>query len=295
MTTHALHSTPARAEVAREQLRSVGLAVRRTGLLLGLLLLLVTGLLLYAYLRSLREPGYNVSIPFLPRMGYPLILLAFFLPMVVWKGEDPANRAYLWALPVERGWHQLAKNASAWAWLMIAVAALLLWGLIMALVTGGDVAVDTYSRFIGEDMRNAQDGDWVQIVEPVPAWQWAVPFTAATITYLIGSTVVLASNHPWRWYVGTLFGFMVLTAVLEITDWNAGERVVEAFFEGRYGLETVLSGETNVTTTYLSGAGEVRTSNGARPTLDAWLIATALWMGVASAATVVAAKVHREP
>jgi hypothetical protein len=295
MTTHALHSTPARAEVAREQLRSVGLAVRRTALLAGMLLLGVTALLLYGYIRAEQDPRSNFSFPFVPEVGFPLAMLALFLPMVVWKGEDPANRSYLWALPVERGWHQLAKNGSGWVWLMVAMAALLLWGLFMATVTGGDIAVKDYSQFIGEDMRSAQRGDWRRIVEQVPGWQWAVPFTAATIMYLIGSAVVLASNHPWRWYVGVVFGFMVLSAVLEITDWTAGERVMEAFFDGRYGLQTVLSGEANTTGTYLSRAGEARTWNADRPALDAWLIATALWMGVAGAGVWIAARFHREP
>lgn len=49
-----------------------------------------------------------------PMAAIPVALIGLLLPFSVWRAEDPARRSYLWAMPVPRGPHTLAKAFSGW-------------------------------------------------------------------------------------------------------------------------------------------------------------------------------------
>jgi hypothetical protein len=216
----------------------------------------------------------NVSFDLTPEMLFPAIFLSILVPLSIWKSEEPSRRSYHWSMPVDRSVHTLAKSTSGWAWLMIAMLTFVLWGLLIALVTGGDLG-----------LRRGQ---------PIAAWVWIHPFVAATIAYLLATIVVLTSDHPWRWFAGIVLGFVLLNAVLQASQLDEIAAALGSVWEGNLGLKTALSGSTEVPreVTLQNGQTLVRTVSQANQ--QAWLKASALWLGLATAGVLAAAYRHQE-
>ena len=290
------HPTPHWQIALREQFHAVGLAVRREALVLGGLVVAFTGLAIWSYLRALGNPNHNVSFDFVPFVALPLIFLGFLVPLSVWKGDEPFRRSYLWSMPTDRSRHTLLKSVNGWVWFMALIAAYLLWMLGLAAVTGSDIGVESSTVFVGnwdapgepspEDFRRLR---WV-----IPAWQWAVPFTAATIAYLLGSVVAIASDHPWRWFGGILIGMLLLTGVADAAELPWLERATHGIFEGPYGLGTTFSGTREVAESYTNAAGQTVQRGMMRPVFGLWFGSTLLWLALGTAGVLAAAFRHQE-
>lgn len=270
MSTQALHPTPRWQAIAREQFRAVGIAIRPEATLLSVLIATLSVLALMAIFRT----HQNASLDFRPEMLFPAIFLSFLVPLSIWKSEEPSRRSYHWSMPVDRSVHTLAKSTSGWAWLMIAMLAFLLWGLLMALITGGDLG-----------MRRGQ---------PIAAWAWIHPFVAATIAYLVGSTVVLASDHPWRWFAGIVLGFVLLNGILQGAQLHEIAAALRNVWEGNLGLKTALTGTIEVPREMTLPNGRTISRSVSQASLPAWLNASALWLGLATAGVLAATYRHQE-
>ena len=296
MSTDTLHPLPRRADVAREQFLVTGMALRAGARWIVGLMLLFSALILYTWYETTQQSNGSMNLETSPDAFGPAAILAILIPLAVWRSEEPARRTYLWSMPVERDWHQLAKNASGWAWLMFAVAAYLLWVVALALITGSEIGVGRETVFLGESFRNAQPGDWLRIRVEMAGWQWAVPFVAATATYLLGSAAALGSNHPWRWIAGGVVGFLVLGAVTEgIAELQSVNDFWESIVTGRYGLGTLFTGQVGAPEVFTSRTGRTISAMVRRPDLLAWLVSALIWLGLGVAATLAAGTRHREP
>lgn len=257
----APHPVPGAGAVLREQARAVGLALRREIAAALALMAAVAAITGFFVLRGSRGGEFALAdVALVPA------LLAFFAPAAVWRGEPPSRRAYFWTLPVERPRHTLVKTLAGWGWLMALVAAFLLWAAASAAMTGGDFRVG---------------GEWAQVLThrhlpparritplALQAWMWLVPFLGATVTYLLGSALVLASEHPWRWLSGGLLAAFLVYRLPAQAPRNA----MDAVLMGRAGLATLLTGI---------------------PSSGAWLTAVAVWG--AGALVLVAAAARRHP
>lgn len=288
MNPSALHPTPRWPGIIREQLRAVGVATRREMALAGLLLALLTPLFVLDYFFDDGQPfSFDLS-----DMTIPMALLGAFAPMAVWKGEEPSRRSYFWAMPVDRARHTLVKVFGGWAWLMALVAVFLLWIVSIALSTGGNIGVQEVQVFLAGLPAGALPDDdaatrrWTA----VPAWMWLVPFTGATAAYLVGSVVVLASDHPWRWLAGLAFGVMLLFGMADALD---VEPALGAFLQGPYGVETASTG-ISVQEAVITVDGDHARVRRHRPVAGHWATATLLWTGLGLAGVLAAAFRHQE-
>lgn len=274
--------------VVREQLRAVGTAVRLELIVAAILLILFSLLLLFFHAQT---PGHRTDGQF-PEMMLLVVVLGLFAPMAVWKGEPPSRRAYLWALPVERSRHTLVKVFAGWAWLMAAVGAYVLWALAIARATGGALSMGPTQFPLGPIPPGAEydAAHYFTHPWPVPGWAWLVPFASATAMYLLGSIVVLASDHPWRWYAGLVLG-LILTAGTGI---DLGAEITRGLIEGPYGLEVLTTGgEARDVSVANPAGGQIRSMTYA-PMPAAWPVAALLWIGAGLAGTLAAALRRQE-
>jgi hypothetical protein len=190
-------------------------------------------------------------------------LIALLIPFGVWRSEDRARRAYHWAMPVARAEHTLIKTFAGWLWLMGGVAlylvTLALLGVVMRAITGAGV-------------------------DRVPAmWEWLVPFTSATIAYLLTSIAIVGSAHAWRWIGGVIVGYLIALLVCEVLELPDVQRTIKLLMDGTYGLSAAIFG--NVNTAYTGHTHYV--GDPAR-----WLGATLLWGALVGAGTWLAARRH---
>jgi hypothetical protein len=115
----------------------------------------------------------------------------------------------------------------------------------------------------------------------VPAWQWLVPFTAASIAYLLTSIPIVGSEHPWRWIGGVIIGYVIALLVLDIVKLHDLNRALQKIVSGYYGLDAGIFGDVSVRPYGLSDADPTR-----------WLGATALWGAIAIVGVWLAARRH---
>lgn len=268
MNADNMHPTPSRAAVLREQFRAVGLVQRRQLLLLaavviGLVLLAIYGLLQFEEtLSTIPDPeavAQEITVTlseFLGGLTLPALLLGLIWPSSVWKDEGPSRRRYHWAMPVDRTVHTLMKSLAGWGWLMIA-------GLGSLVILVGVLAA----------------AGFLSGADETAVWRWAVPFTAATVFYLWGSVAAILTDHPARWIFGVFIAHSLLVPVLTVVGLPDLAGLLESIIDGRYGLETVVTGEATTEQP---------------PDFGLWLTATALWLAVGSAGVVFAASRHLE-
>ncbi len=269
MTAISLRALPHRHEVAGEQLEAVGLSLRKEGIAVLAVLLFIAALILLDAWRAAHagpptvvhtargtvtyargEPGFMFG----PAAAIPMALLGFLLPYGVWGNGDPGSRRYMRSLPVPDFEHAVMRLASGWVWLMAAVAVYLLWIELVSLAVGIIVGHRNDSR--------------------VFAWVWLVPFTSATVAYLLGSIAVVGTRHPIRWVSGVILGWLALAFMLEVNQVGVGSSWAELIMTGEYGLATAVFGDfSHVARSFTPrGVGFVTVTDSTR-----WLIATLLW------------------
>jgi hypothetical protein len=242
--------------IVRTHLRAVAAGARRELVAAGGLVAALTLLVLFE-----SRDGSGMAFE-LMNMNWPVVLLGLLAPMSVWRSDTPSRRAYFWSMPVDRRRHTLMKVFAGWAWLMVLVAAYLLWAVTVAWASGGSVAsgVDAVAG--------------VDTTLRAHPWMWLVPFTVTTAMYLFGSIAAVASDHPWRWVGGVYIG----TVLVAQAGAQWAERVTEAPIWGRFGLIALMTGTAPAPGT--TGPLEQATH---LPSAVAWAGATLIWTAVAVA------------
>jgi hypothetical protein len=220
-----LHPIPQLRDVVREQIRAVGLALRReTHVAIVLVAAMSVSAIIGAVVR-------HVSLQFQPDSFDAVSLIGLLIPFAAWKGEKPFTPALLWTLPVDRRRLALAKVFAGWVWLMGAIGSVVLWQVVLSLLFEFATAVRWETR----------------------PMLWVGQFTASTVMYLIGSALTLGLRHPMRWLFGTLASFFLIGGVtsalgrtdsgeLQVVAWSSGLR---AAIYGPHGLSTFLNSGSN--------------------------------------------------
>ena len=269
MMPSTLHPTPRGRAVVLEQIRLVGLGLRREAWIAAVVLGIVT-------LAIAIETRGGAWIQLDSDASAPISVAAFLFPFAIWKGERRFGPAFLWTLPVDRRRLALAKVFAGWVWLMGALAVFLAW-LVALLLLSAATAIPPAA--VPQSLR------------------WLVPFTGATAMYLLGSALVLGLRHPLRWLLGTAGVFFLLASLsavlgrtesgeLRIVAWSDGLRQV---VYGPYGLDTLLSSSG-----FVSAAEHAGAVWGTLPDPARWATTTLLWLGAGLAALWAAASRHGE-
>jgi hypothetical protein len=245
----ALNPEPAADEVLREQFASVGLALRREGMVVAATMAVFTTIVL---LTQAQEGA--AEIPLDPKMGVAAAMMALLIPMAVWKGEGPDQRGYHHSMPVDQAGHAMMRTGAGLAWVLAGVAAFFAWIGLLTVVTGGDV----------------------EAAEP---WQWAAPFAGATVLYLFGSALTLVTSHPWRWLGGSAVAFLFLNAFRAVDALRPLVEAIDSILTGRYGIFTLLTGlvQNHSVHAWMT------------PDLGAWVTSVGIWLVAAVGAFVLAA------
>ena len=178
-----LHPAPRWRDVLLEQVRVVGLSLRREALVVALVLGIVTLMIGIDIVHGRAETWFNSDDDWIG-----VVLGSFFFPFAVWRRERRFGPAFLWTLPVDRSRLALAKAFAGWVWLMTALAIVAFWQLALAVLSG------------------------VTDAQIIPL----VAFAGASTMYLFGSALVLGLRHPLRWLLGTL-GVLFLLGMLRDT------------------------------------------------------------------------------
>lgn len=297
MSHPALHPTPRLADVFREQVRAVALALRVPAL--GALVLLVLGTAL-AIAEFVTGGG---AVDFAPELSMLPGMVGFLFPIAVWKGERRFGTSFLWLLPVDRQRHALVKVTAGWVCLMIAVLFFFAWIFGLSLVTGGNIlgehAVQLLPSATIPEARTIDAGALRTVVyAPEPIF-WLVPFTASTGAYLLASAVALGSRYPVRWGIGVLLGVMLISVIGAAADidWLKffASRLVDVIHEGRYGLDTLLTARAeSLKTAVVLATGKTVSVWRGLPDVGEWALATLLWIGAGLAVLLAASSRQRE-
>lgn len=173
MTEVTLHPTPRWSDVALEQIRLVGLGLRRAAIASAVLLLLPTFLILSDVAGG--GPGFDSDAI------YPTPFFSFIFAFTVWTGEKRFGPGFLWTLPVDRRKLALTRVFAGWVWMTAGLAFFIAWLTVMALIAHASVA----QNFL------------------------RIPWIGTTAAYALGSAIVLGLRHPLRWLFGAA-GVIVL-------------------------------------------------------------------------------------
>ena len=217
-----LHPMPRVRDVVREQIRIVGLSLRREALVVAVVLGIVTLVIGIDIVQGRGATWFDSDNDLLG-----IVLAAFFFPFAVWRRERRFGPAFLWTLPVDRRRLALAKAFAGWVWLMTALAIFAFWQLALAVLSGV-----TDARIV-----------------PLGA------FTGATAIYLFGSALVLGLRHPLRWLLGTfsaLFFLGMLRNTLRYSPYD-----IDAFLisSGSWSVVEDAAAQWAITTLLGLGAG----------------------------------------
>ena len=268
MTAIGMHSAPRWTAVATEQIVSVRLLLRRSGLLLLALYLggILVGVRMALRVVDMREnhlPGAHINFTYSPPTVVLLTLVAMLLPFGVWEDEDPRRRAYHWSMPVARPTHAMTKVFAGWIWLMAATLLYLIGAALTVVIT---------ERITGEAQSYGP-----QFV----AWIWLYPFTAVTIAYLFVSAAAVGTRKPIAWVAAVLALLVVVPTILYAAEYQQAAKAVASVWTGEYGLAAAV-------------IGRIQAVNAPRPgfywSLTRWLVSSALWGTVAAALLVWAAR-----
>jgi hypothetical protein len=246
---------PSLGAVIREEARATALLQRWTFGLIGLVVLWLVGMALWGLFAALRQgqlqaPAEMSPLPIFLMLAGSMTFLGALWPTSVWKHLGPSQRGYIWSLPVERPAQSLIRTAIGWATLMLVVAALMGVVALAAMVVRSQLPEFAIS----------------------PSG-WFLPFTGATIAYLVVSPLALLTDHPAKWLVGGFFGLLILRASLEIS----GVRGLGDVWDAAVGSFTYAT---------------VRASGDPLP--YAWGVHLAIWLGLGIAATAAAILAHQE-
>jgi hypothetical protein len=190
MTGMTLHPRPRWRDVVLEQIRIVGVCLRREALVVGVVLGIVTLVIAVNIVRGTAASWFDSD------EWIEVAVAGFLLPFAVWRSDKRFAPAFLWTLPVDRRRLALAKVFAGWVWLMTAAVLYFLWQLTLATLSGVPGA-------------EAQSG---------------VAFIGVTVTYLFGSALVLGLRHPLHWLLGMaalLFFLGLLNNGLDLGSWRS--------------------------------------------------------------------------
>lgn len=296
MTQTALNATPAAGAVVREQLRTVGGALRTPALVVGAIAAIGTALIVLDVVRR------GVVLDFHPEHQVLPSVVGFLFPVAVWMGVRPFGDDLLWTLPVERRGHALARVLAGWTWLMAAVAVFVLWQLALAMLSGGNILGEETVLLVAASELGATQ------IEPSAlrrvSWSaqpafWLVPFTGATGMYLLASALALGTRRPLWWIVGTPLLMLLLALLNDVTDgaWHYlhPERLIELVVGGPYGMDAFLTARAGLLEIDLTlTTGESVAAWRGVPELGEWTAATLLWLGAGLLLLWAAASRHRE-
>jgi hypothetical protein len=283
-----------------EQVRATGF-VLRTPLLIAFAVAVLATILIVVRIMS---RGLTFDLDAEPSPVYGLV--GALMPMVVWARDDRFGPGFLWTLPVDRRQHALTKVLAGWIWLMGGVVLSVLWLVAITLASGGTVLPpEPLHLLVGNapgslviDPASLQFATWTP-----GAFIGAVPFTAATATYVLSSALWLGCRHPLRWVIGVVLAFVIATVVSDMAgsqlglQWadHAPERALRWVLESQYGVDAVLTARTASLDTGMSlPDGERISVWSALPDAAHWAIATLCWTGAGLIALWVAASRHRE-
>jgi hypothetical protein len=286
--------------VLREQVRATGLGLRTPALISAALVALLT--LWVALERA--STGTEMSLNAWPTQLPGLI--GALLPIAVWARDERFGPGFLWTLPVDRRRQALTKVLAGWVWLMGGVALFVLWLLALTSATGGR-ALPPETLHVLTSQAGAVgplDPAVLRTVRWAPSpLLWAVPFTAATASYLFASALALGTRHPVRWVIGSVLSYVLSSVASGAASAQLGVgwldrapgRLLGLLFDSRYGLDALLTArnETLTFTATLTTGDRVMVWS-AVPDLADWGTATLLWTGAGLLALWAAASRHRE-
>ena len=291
MSDVATPRLPAFGTVFLEQLRVVGLAVRREALIFAVGLFLI-GLLILADVGD--DGGVVNGSPVPPLL---MVVLGALAPFAVWKGERVFGGAHLLTLPVEGRRHALTKVLAGGVWLLVAAAAFQLWLLGLALATGGDIAETETRMLVGP----GGVSDLIPVTWTTQPWQWAAPFTTVVSCYLIGSAFMLGVKYPLRWGTAAVAAFFGLALLAEAgVTGGLAEAAFRTVADGPLGIDAALVGGGDAEETEQLTGGrdfigpEVLVLWRRLPSAQQWGPAALFWLGLGATAVWVAASRHRE-
>ena len=235
MTDGTAGRMPAMKTVWIEQLRVVGLAIRRESALAALVLGLGSlALIAFSRMPALQsivgeEMGELVFDPGEPPWAFIAVVAALLFPLEVWKGERRFGDTPLWSMPVDHRRHALIKVAAGWVWLLAILGAALVWVTLTVLASGGTLGVDEVRVLILDPVGAAAGtpGAVESVRWTTPWWEWAFPFTSATAAYLVASTLVLATARPVLWATGLWVAGMLVLGAADIWDIGWIQRATE--------------------------------------------------------------------
>lgn len=291
---------PRQRDVLLEHLRAMGFGLRVPMLAAAFLALLVTVALAVQIASGDMEKHLLAEPSTLP--GF----IGALLPIAIWAREERFGPGFLWTLPVDRSRHALIKVLAGWLWLVAGLALYALCQLVLALVSEGGV-VPVQTMYLLSTPIHASvplDRAMLRLVQWAPGpVVWVIPAAAATATYLLVSAIMIGIRRPLRWVVGAVLAFAVSSFAIHTAsrqlgmEWLAGapERALVQLFQGRYGLETLLTLRTwSLDTRVILTTGERIQAWSAIPNLAEWRIAALLWTSAGLLALSAAVYRHRE-
>lgn len=297
MTSAELHHPPRPGEVMREQLKVTALSLRLPAIALAAIAAVVTMLVVADFLRG------HGGVEFAPELSLIPAFAGALLPIAVWQSERRFGPGFLWTLPVDRTRHALTKVFAGWLLLMLAVTGFVLWLLILSLITKGNISGDGMIRLLPTSVvppAETLDPSMLRVVRWVPQRMlWLASFFAATGAYALASAIALGFRYPFRWIIGAVASVYLVAAVGQgVADdqfWILSSKVMRTLFEGRYGIDALMSARTESLKTLvtLSNGQTVSVWRGL-PVVSDWIIATLLWTGLGIAGLIVALMRHRE-
>ncbi|MDP9177338.1 MAG: hypothetical protein M3O61_06625 [Gemmatimonadota bacterium] len=297
MTSTELHHLPRLGQVIREQLKATALSLRLPAIGVAALASVVTMLALADFLRG------RGGVEFAPELSMIPAFAAALLPLAVWQSERRFGAGFFWTLPVDRTRHALAKVFAGWLLLMIAVTGFVLWLLILALITKGNITGDEVIRLLPTSTvppPGTLDPSMLRTVRWVPQpVLWLAPFFAATGVYSFTSALALGLRYPFRWIIGLAAAVFLIAAAGQGLGSDAlvlaVGNMVESLFLGTYGLDGLLSARTeSLKTVVRLSDGQVVTVWRGLPVIGEWINATLLWTGIGVAGLFAAVMRHRE-
>ena len=270
---------------------NVGLAVRRE---LALAAIGLAGTCLLATVTSIR---FHDQLTFMPELLLPGQVVALILPWLVWRGDPPFGRAYLWTLPVRRQQAAAAKIAAGAVWLMLAMLLAFLMLAATSLATGGTIGL-TEIRLVGPF--NSSIDRAIPTLWSTPLWMWAVPFGAVLTAYVASSALFLGLRHPVR-VVAAVAVMVALVMVLAVNLgadhplYHALGRLAETVVGGRWGLDFAITGGVAALSEDVDVPGPGSKDLWvALPTAGRWAAALLVWFGGALLALALALRRHWE-
>jgi hypothetical protein len=271
MNAATLHSTPSLRTIVEEQIRTVGLSIRDIGLVVLTLYLVVIGVTI-AQLTRFQSPTSGrpsmTNFTFTPESSMVVMFLALIVPLRVWQDEEPAKRSYHWVMPLPRHVHSLLKVLAGWVWTMVGVALFLAGTVILAFVAARISGIpQPYHRNFS-------------------AWEWLVPFTAASIAYALASCAAVGGRRPFMWVFVAIAAYYFVIFLLLKLGMTEAVNAFRLLWNGRYGASAAMTG---------ANIGSNQMQLGPYAELPHWLGVTALWGCISGGLLFLVARRHTEP